>query len=144
MSEKQIQVSDTFDFTKSIENISLSAAYIMGLEQVMMHIIALSEDASSIPPIFKKFEEYIKNELNLEENPFTEYESILYTIYSLHQLFKAHAYEQGLNVKVDATVSQKLIEDVLAAVKDSDFEKVKELQSKMANEINGQVQAKSS
>tara|TARA_Y100000389_G_C17463006_1_gene523232 strand:- start:909 stop:1343 length:435 start_codon:yes stop_codon:yes gene_type:complete len=142
MSEKQIQVSDTFDFTKNIENISVSAAYIQGLEQVMMHIIALSEDASTIPPIFKKFEEYIANKLNLEENPFTEYESILYTIYSLHQLFKAHAYEQGLNVKVDATISQKLVEDVLAAVKDSDFEKVKELQTKMAEEINGQIQTK--
>jgi hypothetical protein len=68
----------------------------------------------------------------------------LYTIYSLHQLFKAHAYDQGLNVKVDATVSQKLIEDVLAAVKDSDFDKVKDLQAKMANEINGQLQTKSS
>ncbi len=139
MSEDKISVQDTYDFSKSIENISLSTTYIYGLEQVMIYFMEKMENPQNIKPYFKKFESYIQGELDVESNPWTEEESQLYTIFSLQQLLKAKAYEQGLNVKVNATVDNALVQDLMQALNDGKYDKVGEINKKMQDQINEQL-----
>lgn len=139
MSEDKIKVQDTYDFSKNIENISLSTTYIAGLESLMMYFVQKMENPAVLTGYFKKFEEYINGTLDLEKNPFTEEEAQLYTIFSLQQLLKANAYDQGLNVKVDATVDQSLVEDLMKAVSNNDFDKIKEINIKMDEQVNQQL-----
>jgi hypothetical protein len=139
MSEDKISVQDTYDFSKNIENISLSTTYIYGLEQLMIYFMEKMENPQNIKPYFKKFESYIQGELDVESNPWTEEESQLYTIFSLQQLLKAKAYEQGLNVKVKATVDNALVEDLMQALNDGKYDKVGEINKKMQDQINEQL-----
>ncbi len=139
MSEDKISVQDTYDFSKNIENISLSTTYIYGLEQLMIYFMEKMENPQNIKPYFKKFESYIQGELDVESNPWTEEESQLYTIFSLQQLLKAKAYEQGLNVKVNATVDNALVEDLMQALNDGKYDKVGEINKKMQDQINEQL-----
>ena len=44
MSEDKIKVQDTYDFSKNIENISLSTTYIAGLESLMMYFVQKMEN----------------------------------------------------------------------------------------------------
>jgi hypothetical protein len=139
MSEDKISVQDTYDFSKNIENISLSTTYIYGLEQLMIYFMEKMENPANIKPYFKKFESYIKGELDVESNPWTEEESQLYTIFSLQQLLKAKAYEQGLNVKVNATIDNALVQDLMQALSDGKYDEVGEINKKMQDQINKQL-----
>jgi len=138
MSER-IQLPDTFDFTKDITNITMNPAYIMGLEAVLLRIVTNMENPALTKPIFEKFENYISGKLNIETDPFNEEESILYTVYSLIQLLKAKAYEQGLNIKNKNTVSGDHIKDLLDATMNGDFDKLKEINAKMEEDIKDQL-----
>lgn len=139
MSEEKIPVQDTYDFSKNIENISLSTTYIYGLEQLMVYFLMRMEDSSTIKPTFDKFNLYIEGKLDLEKDPFSEEEAHLYTIFSLQQLLKIKAYEQGLNIKVDATIDQSLITELLQATADGDFDKFKDINKKMQDQLNDQL-----
>lgn len=139
MSDDKIKVQDTYDFSKNIENISLSTTYILGLENLMMYFIRQMEDPSVLTGYFKKFEQYIDGSLDMEKNPFSEEEAQLYTIFSLQQLLKANAYDQGLNVKVDATIDQSLVEDLMKAINDNKFDKIEEINAKMNEQVNQQL-----
>jgi hypothetical protein len=139
MSEDKISVQDTYDFSKNITDISLSVAYIHGLEKLMTYFFMNMEDPSILKPMFEKFESYIKGELDIQKNPFSEEEANLYTIFSLQQLLKAKAYQQGLNIKVDATIDKKLIEELLQATVDGNKEKFTSVNNEMMNSINEQL-----
>lgn len=139
MSDKKIPLRDTFDFSKDIENISLSSTYILGLEQLMLFFITTLDSGLDVKAMFQKFEKYISGELKLEEEPFTTEEANLYTIFSLQQLLKAQAYKQGLEVKVNATVNESLIKELLEATTAGDIEKVNEINKKMIDHVNGQL-----
>lgn len=136
---EQIQINDTFDFTKDIKDITLNATYIFALEQLMMFYISNMENPADVKPIIQKFESYVKGEYDIQKNPFTEIESHLYTIFSLQQLLRAKAYEQGLNIKVNATLEKDLIEELLKATLENDNEKVKEIHIKMQKQIESQL-----
>ncbi len=137
MSKEQIKLNDGIDFSKDITDITLSASYIYALEQLMFYFIMELENPADSKPMFEKFEKYVKGEIDIEKEPFTQLESHLYTIFSLQQLFRAKAYSQGLNVKVDQTVDKDLIEELLKATFDGDSEKVKEINAKMQEQLNG-------
>jgi hypothetical protein len=139
MSEDKISVQDTYDFSKNITDISLSVAYIHDLEKLMTYFFMNMEDPSILKPMFEKFESYIKGELDIQKNPFSEEEANLYTIFSLQQLLKAKAYQQGLNIKVDATIDKKLIEELLQATVDGNKEKFTSVNNEMMNSINEQL-----
>jgi len=138
MSDK-IPIQDTYDFSKSIENISLSTTYIYGLEQLLMYFILKMDDPSSLKSTFKKFEDYILGKIEIKKDTFSEEEAHLYTIFSLQQLLKAKAYEQGLNVKIEATIEESLIEDLLKAVANKEFDKIAEINKKMQDQLNNQL-----
>lgn len=139
MSEDRIEIQDSYDFSKNIENISLSTTYIYGLEQLMMFFIERMEDPSVLTAYFKKFEDYITGKINLEENPFTEEEAHLYTIFSLQQLLKAKAYEQNLNIEVNATVDQAIVNELFTAVQDGKFDQLADINKRMQDQINEQL-----
>lgn len=135
----QINIQDTYDFSKDIKDISLSTTYIYALEQLLVYFMTRSDNPGGMLTTFKKFEAYIKDELNIEENPFTEEEAHLYTIFSLQQLLKAKAYDQGLNVKVNATIDQALVQELLEAAASGDFNKFSEINEKMNAQVQDQL-----
>jgi len=139
MSEEKIPVQDTYDFTKNIEDISLSTTYIFGLEQLMVYFLMKKDDPSGISVMFDKFNKYVDGKLDTEKDPFTEEEAHLYTIFSLQQLLKAKAYEQGLNIKVNATIDQSLITELLKATEANDYDKFNEINKKMQDQLNEQL-----
>ncbi len=139
MSEDKVKVQDTYDFSKNIENVVLSTTYIKGLEDLMMYFIDKMENPSVLTSHFKKFERYIDGTLDLQKEPFTEEEAHLYTIFSLQQLLKGHAYKQGLNISLDATIDQSMVDEMFKAVADNDFDKIKEMNVKMDNHVKDQL-----
>tara|TARA_R110001632_G_scaffold20711_7_gene61679 strand:+ start:5063 stop:5488 length:426 start_codon:yes stop_codon:yes gene_type:complete len=139
MSEDTINVRDGFDPTKLIENLSLSTTYIGGLEQILIKYVVEMDNPADSKRIFKKFEDYVEGKLDISSDPFTEHESNLYTIFSLSQYLKAKAYEQGLNVELNATVKREDIVNVMDAVLKGDISKVQELNNKMQEDIKNQL-----
>lgn len=139
MSEEKIPVQDTYDFTKNIEDISLSTTYIFGLEQLMVYFLMKKDNPAGISVMFDKFNKYVDGKLDTEKDPFTEEEAHLYTIFSLQQLLKAKAYEQGLNIKVNATIDQSLITELLKATEANDYDKFNEINKKMQDQLNDQL-----
>ena len=75
----------------------------------------------------------------MKEEPFNESELRFYTLYSLIELFKAAAYEQGANVEVNATVSREDIDKLLKASIDGDTDTMKEINEKIQSEVNTQL-----
>ena len=139
MSDNKIPLRDTFDFSKDIENLSLSSTYILGLEQLMLYFITTLDSSIDVKAMFEKFQNYISGELKLEDSPFNTDEANLYTIFSLQQLLKAHAYKQGLEVKVEATVDESLVKELLEATTAGDMEKVNEINQRMVDHVNSQL-----
>ena len=89
--------------------------------------------------ILKESLNYVEGKLDISSDPFTEHESNLYTIFSLSQYLKAKAYEQGLNVELNATVKREDIVNVMDAVLKGDISKVQELNNKMQEDIKNQL-----
>ena len=139
MSDDTINVRDGFDPSKVIKDLSLSTTYIAGLEQLLIKYVVEMDNPADSKRIFKKFEDYVEGKLDVTANPFTEHESNLYTIFSLSQYLKAKAYEQGLNIELNATVKREDIVNVMDAALKGDMSKVQELNNKMQEDINNQL-----
>jgi hypothetical protein len=125
MSDDTINVRDGFDPSKVIKDLSLSTTYIAGLEQLLIKYVVEMDNP--------------EGKLDVTANPFTEHESNLYTIFSLSQYLKAKAYEQGLNIELNATVKREDIVNVMDAALKGDMSKVQELNNKMQEDINNQL-----
>ena len=97
---KRLQTVDTYDFTKTIKNIEISTAYIPGLERITSQLILDHPDrATDLPAIFKKFEDMITlppEDPKRKDLVFDRFESDLYTLYSMTQLFKYHAQHKKI------------------------------------------------
>lgn len=134
--EKTLQTLDTYDFNDTIKGIELSTAYIPGLQRILTDkLLNFSEGTAKLPDMFKKFEQNIdKTEeeekvnlgLNLEE-------SDIYTLFSLTQLLKYLANEQGLAKKTETTATVEELKELMTMMeKQEDItEKLKELQDKI-------------
>ena len=68
MSEK-IKLQDTFDPNSKIENITLSATYIFALEELMMYYIMGMDEPNQVKDMYKKFEDYVKGDIDIDANP---------------------------------------------------------------------------
>jgi len=134
MSEK-IKLQDTFDPNSKIENITLSATYIFALEELMMDYIMGMDEPDQVKKMYKKFEDYVKGDIDIDANPFSKEERHLYTIFSLQQLLRAKAYEQGLNVKVKGTVSKETLAELMKATVENDTEALKKINKKLKEEL---------
>jgi hypothetical protein len=132
MANDKLHSQITYDFTKSITDLIINPAYIHGLQRITNAIIVNSDRGADMPGIFKKFELIVsQSELPAEEReevPLDVFESDVYTLFSLIQLFKYQAHKQGLEIETETTVTKaelaeltKMVEkgeDVTEALKD--------------------------
>jgi hypothetical protein len=108
--EKKLHTYVTYDFEKIITGIEINPAYINGLQRITHKLIIESDRAAEMPKIFEKFYKVIEQHNNPEIDqtpvPLDEFESDVYTLFSLIQLFKYKAQEQGLELKTETTVTK--------------------------------------
>jgi ABC-type uncharacterized transport system ATPase subunit len=130
-----LQTFDTYDFSDNIKNIEVSTAYIPGLQRILTDLLMnFSAGTEKLPEMFKKFEQNIdKNEEDKVNLGLNKEESDIYTLFSLLQLFKYLANEQGLAKKTETTATvEELKELALMMQRDEDVtDKLKEIQDKI-------------
>lgn len=133
--ENNLQTFDTYDFNDIIKDISVSTAYIPGLQRILTDMLMnFSAGTDKLPEMFKKFDLNVdKNDdekVNLQLN---KEEADIYTLFSLLQLFKYLANEQGLAKKTETTATVEELRELATMMnKQEDItEKLKELQEKI-------------
>jgi hypothetical protein len=133
--EKTLQTVDTYDFNDTIKGIELSTAYIPGLQRILTDkLLNFSEGGAKLPDMFKKFEQSIdKNEEEKVNLQLTVEEADIYTLFSLTQLLKYLANEQGLAKKTETTATVEELKELMSMMeKQEDItEKLKDLQDKI-------------
>jgi hypothetical protein len=133
--ENKLQTFDTYDFNDTIKGISVSTAYIPGLQRILTDkLLNYSPGPAKLPEMFKKFEQNLDKEedekVNLE---LTVEQSDIYTLFSLLQLFKYLANEQGLAKKTETTATVEELREIATMMNNDEdvTEKLKELQDKI-------------
>jgi hypothetical protein len=133
--ENNLQTFDTYNINDIIKDISVSTAYIQGLQRILTDMLLnFSAGTEKIPEMFKKFELAISdNPENKVDVTLNREESDIYTLFSLLQLFKYNANEQGLAKKTETTATvEELKELAMMMHRQEDVtEKLKEIQEKM-------------
>jgi hypothetical protein len=129
----------TYDFTKNIKDIEVNTSFINGLESLLMYfILEVVEDPATLPDIFKKFESIITNDA--KDIQLTQVELHMYTVFSLHQLFKGHAINQNLHkeveVKVDKEELTKPLQLLLEGKKEDAFKQMAKVQELINNSLS--------
>jgi hypothetical protein len=133
--QKPLQTVDTYDFNDTIKGIELSTAYIPGLQRILTDkLLNFSEGTAKLPDMFKKFEQNIdKSDEEKVPLQLTVEEADIYTLFSLTQLLKYLANEQGLAKKTETTATVEELKELMTMMeKQEDLtEKLKELQDKI-------------
>lgn len=133
--ENKLQTFDTYDFNDTIKGIELSTAYIPGLQRILTDkLLNFSEGSAKLPDMFKKFEQNIdKNEEEKTPLDLNVEEANIYTLFSLTQLLKYLANEQGLAKKTETTATIEDLKQLMTMMeKQEDLtDKLKELQDKI-------------
>jgi len=133
--QKPLQTVDTYDFNDNIKGIELSTAYIPGLQRILTDkLLNFSEGTAKLPDMFKKFEQNIdKTEEEKTPLSLTVEEADIYTLFSLAQLLKYLANEQGLAKKTETTATIEELKELMTMMeKQEDItEKLKDLQDKI-------------
>lgn len=133
--EKTLQTMDTYDFNDTIKGIEVSTAYIPGLQRILTDkLLNFSEGAAKLPDMFKKFEQNIdKKDEDKVNLGLTVEEADIYTLFSLTQLLKYLANEQGLAKKTETTATVEELKELMDMMyKQEDItEKLKDIQSKI-------------
>jgi len=133
--EKNLKTVDTYDFNDTIKGIEVSTAYIAGLQRILTDkLLNFSEGTAKLPDMFKKFEQNVdKNEEEKVDLQLTVEEADIYTLFSLTQLLKYLANEQGLAKKTETTASIEELKELMTMMeKQEDItDKLKELQDKI-------------
>lgn len=133
--EKTLQTFDTYDFNDIIKDISVSTAYIPGIQRILTDMLLnFSGGAAKLPEMFKKFEQNInKNEDEKINLDLTKEEADIYTLFSLLQLLKYLANEQGLAKKTETTATVEELKELASMMERQEdiTEKLKELESKI-------------
>lgn len=133
--QKTLQTVDTYDFNDTIKGIEVSTAYIPGLQRILTDkLLNFSEGTAKLPDVFKKFEQNI-DQSEGERTPMqlTLEEADIYTLFSLTQLLKYLANEQGLAKKTETTATVEELKELMTMMeKQEDLtDKLKELQDKI-------------
>jgi len=138
MSDQEVHSRVTYDFTKDITGVKINPAYIHGLERITNKIIIENSDrGSDLPTIFAKFDKIVDNaKLPLEKQEkiqLDEFESDIYTLFSLIQLLKYMAVEQNLEIKTETTATKEELAELSKMIqKGADVsEKIKDINAKM-------------
>jgi hypothetical protein len=136
--EKKLQTVDTYDLNDTIKGIEVSAAYIPGLQRILTDkLLNFSEGTAKLPDMFKKFEQNLEQNLNKDGEKrtpleLTVEEADIYTLFSLTQMLKYLANEQGLAKKTETTATVEELKELMDMMqKQEDItEKLKEIEAK--------------
>ena len=143
MSES-LQTYVTYDHSKVIKDIECSTVYITSLQNIITADILESEYADNIAHTFKKFEKIVdvhtrksKGEDVSDEikdlPKLDQFESRIYTLFSLLQELKYKAKQQGLEQQTETTATADEFREVAEMLKKGEdvTEKFQVLQSKL-------------
>lgn len=137
MADDKLHSQITYDFTKDIKNIDINPAYIHGLQRITNTAIINSDRGADMPGIFAKFEEIVTQHTKPEEGKVAivldEFEADIYTLFSLIQLFKYKAHEQGLELETETTVTKDELVDLAKMIEKGEdiTEALKHINSQM-------------
>tara|TARA_R100000544_G_C2211175_1_gene52042 strand:- start:135 stop:581 length:447 start_codon:yes stop_codon:yes gene_type:complete len=139
--EKDIRTVWEYDNTKLIENLKVHTSYIGALQRVTSKFILRSsdEDQLRLPKAIEKFQKLVQHNIEKDGDPgikLDEWESDLYVLFSLVQLLKFEAQQQGLAKEVpidyDDSEIQELAKQVRSGNIDADLlKKVEDISAKM-------------
>ena len=138
MSEK-INVAPKWDTTKNIENITMNPGYIYAFQDILLYYInTVIPKPEDVGPIIRKCGDVISGNIKLEDAKFEWYEQHMYAIYSLLELLRYQATEQGLAIKDDRTIDKEDLKKLTEAVIQGKTDLVKELEKKITDDVNSQ------
>ena len=142
MSEENqnLESTVTYDFSKVITGITVSTAYISGISRILTDMVTDYPNPAGLPKLFKKFgtimqlqdgeeiSDETRENIKLDIN-----ESNIYTLFSLLQLLRFLAKEQGLEILTETTATKDDLKDLadLVTAGKSTADKIKEINSKM-------------
>ena len=121
-----------YDQTKLIENLKVHTSYIGALQRVTSKFILRSseEDQLRLPETINQFNKLVVHNIERDGDPgirFDEWQSDLYVLFSLTQLMKYEAQQQGLakevEVEYDDAAIQELAKQVASGKVDPDLQK---------------------
>lgn len=136
---KELQTFDTFDPTATIKDIELSTVYITSLQNMITEMIYDETKIDTVGETFIKFDK-IKQ---ASEDGDTEkvktiqldnWERKVYTLFSLLQVFKFKAIDQGLNQRTETTATKDDIKELGELLMKGDkkgLKKLEEIESKL-------------
>tara|TARA_R110000764_G_scaffold63680_1_gene134576 strand:+ start:5188 stop:5625 length:438 start_codon:yes stop_codon:yes gene_type:complete len=136
-SDDKLHSRVTYDFSKVITGIDINPAYINGLQRITNDMIINGDRGAEMPKIFEKFNKIVSQAANPQEDDkaivLDAYESDIYTLFSLVQLLKFKALEQGLELKTETTVTKAELAELAEMVKKGEdtTEMLKDINSKM-------------
>ncbi len=140
MSEsKRIQTYDVYDPKDVIKDIEVSTIYITSLQNIISDMIIAGSKIDTVGETFQKFESIrVAVENNdrddIKNIQLDNWEKQVYTLYSLLQLFKFKALQQGLNKPTETTATEddiKQLGDMLKSKDNNAIDKLTEITNKM-------------
>tara|TARA_R100000742_G_C4265778_1_gene83839 strand:+ start:158 stop:631 length:474 start_codon:yes stop_codon:yes gene_type:complete len=147
--ESRLQSYCTYNYSDTVKGIECSTVYIHALQNIITKMITKDEEtASTVYDTFTKFNKIVeansefvnpetteerKEEIKKTAIKLDEWESDLYTLYSLLQQMKYRAKEQGLEIKQETDVTKEEIEQIseLMMKGENVLGKLDKLQSKL-------------
>ena len=136
---KELQTFDTFDPTATIKDIELSTVYITSLQNIITEMIYDETKIDTVGETFIKFDK-IKQASEEGDNEkikaiqLDNWERKVYTLFSLLQVFKFKAIDQGLNQRTETTATKDDIKELGELLMKGDkkgLKKLEEIESKL-------------
>lgn len=136
---KELQTFDKFDQTATIKDIELSTVYITSLQNMITEMIYEETKIDTVGETFIKFDEIKKaseagDKDKIKTIQLDNWERKVYTLFSLLQVFKFKAIDQGLNQRTETTATKNDIKELGELLMKGDkksLEKLEEIESKM-------------
>jgi len=136
---EELQTFDTFDPTGTIKDIELSTVYITSLQNMITEMIYDETKIDTVGETFLKFDQIKKaseegdNE-KIKAIQLDNWERKVYTLFSLLQVLKFKAVDQGLNKRTQTTATKadiKELGDLLIKGDKQGLKKLEEIESKL-------------
>ena len=136
---EELQTFDTFDPTATIKDIELSTVYITSLQNMITEMIYDETKIDTVGKTFIKFDQIKKaseegdNE-KIKAIQLDNWERKVYTLFSLLQVLKFKAVDQGLNKRTQTTATKadiKELGDLLIKGDNQGLKKLEEIESKL-------------
>tara|TARA_A100001201_G_scaffold141712_2_gene137832 strand:+ start:1668 stop:2108 length:441 start_codon:yes stop_codon:yes gene_type:complete len=139
MSDKGLlSTRPVYDQTKPIKNIEIHPSYIRMLESAFLYFVTeVLENPAEIKEIFKKFDKTYKaiHSDKGEQVALNPVEAHMWTIYSMMQLLRYKAKEQGLEKIEETNVTQEEVSNWVKEISKGDKSKAQEMLIEINNKL---------